>query len=351
MLKVVTFCCLSFWLGLCEISRSDIHRELYDLNIGGKIQDKVLTYSSMTDPVGIASGEYGGHHGLFVSSFRTHSIYFISTEDAGHSNSLVTPQRISGGSDSIDLDGSFGSASFAEPSRMVYDSTCKYLFVSSRRNMHIRVMRMQYHDVQTVMNEENSYLSLGVPSQFTEFPAMDIQSIEGTSLFVTNTKLLYHLTTMDGHHFCDNIIDSPVVTPYYSLSKYMEVNGYNPDTSRLTSVAPDKDRNCLYVAIADNKNVIVKVPMEATLAREYTSIIKLVGVEQHTWGGDTSLQTPPIARNGYAQSGNDVKVTFPMHVQYDAHHDDLYWTECFPFAGDFLLGSLAVRRMNLLSGM
>lgn len=323
------------------------NRYLYDLNLGGLLKDKVVTYSKLNDPVGVTAGVFQGDWGIFTSSFMSHSIYFISGRHAG-SNELQYAQKISGGSDSIDLDGYFGHASYAEPSRLTYDDHCKYLFVGTRRSMKIRVMRMQHGDVKTCQSDGND-LSLGSPPQFTEFPGIDVQSVEGEALYVTNSLQLFKISTADGHNYCDDIITSAVVTEYGSLTRYMEVHGYG-ESARIYSVAPDSDRSCLYVAIGDGKNVILKIPMSSTAARDYASIFKFVGDESVTWSGDTSLQNPPVAINGFAQSSNDVKLAFPMHMQYDSQHNYLYWSECYPFAGEFLLGSLAIRRLSLITG-
>lgn len=326
-------------------------RELYDLYDDGLVRDRVKTYAAITDPVGIVSGHYNGHRGLFVSSFVTHSIYFVSSEHEAHESpdTIENALRISGGSDSIDMDGSFRYASFAEPSRMAYDEHCKMLFVGTRRSMRIRVMRMDHGDVKTCSSEGGEDLSLGSPPQFTEFPGMDVQSDEGRAVYVTNSQQLFKVSTADEHHFCEDIVDKAVVTEYTSLTKYMLMNNYG-DRARVYSVAPDSSRGCLYVVISDEKNVILKIPMESVQGKDYTNIVKLVGDESKTWSGDTSQQNPPISVDGYAQSDTDVKLAFPMHLQFDDEHSLLYWSECFPFAGSFLLGSLAIRRMNLING-
>jgi hypothetical protein len=333
---------------MCVMIQAENERNLYDLNLGGLLKDKVVTYSTLTDPVGITTGVFQGDWGVFASSFMTHSIYFISGQNAG-SNELQRAQKISGGSDSIDLDGYFGHASYAEPSRLTYDDQCKYLFIGTRRSMRIRVMRMQHGDVKTLQSHDGTIVSLGTPPQFTEFPGIDVQVVEGDALYTTNSKQLFKISTNEGSHFCDDIITAAVVTEYTSLTKYMEYHEYS-DSARIYSVAPDNDRACLYVAIGDGKNVILKVPMASTIARNFASIIKFVGDESVTWGGDTSMQNPPVAMNGFAQTSSDVKLAFPMHIQYDGQHNYLYWSEGFPFAGEFLLGSLAVRRLSLING-
>jgi hypothetical protein len=332
-------------------------RILYDLDIGGLVTDSVLTYSTVTDPVGIVVGQYHGYKGLFISSFFTHSIYFLSLDHQGHTKVTMNPVKISGGTDSIDLDGSLSSASYAEPSRMAYDHTCNYLFVATRRTLKIRLLKLGQGVVSTLQGDDDVDISYGQPSQYSLFPGIDIQNIDNRYLFVAVGSKLYRISssssTQSGEaaSFCDSIGTSAVNEEYGSLSKYLEANNYG-DNARVYSVAPDENRGYLYVAICDQKNVILKVPIDTVLARDFTLVVRLLGVESASWFGDTSLQQPPISSNGYAQySGNSaVKLSFPMHLQFDQHNQYLYWSECFPYAGDFLLGSLAIRRLSLITG-
>lgn len=344
---------------LKESHENTHHRILYDLNIGGLITDSVLTYSTVTDPVGIVIGQFHGYKGLFISSFFTHSIYFISLDHQGHTKTTMNPIKISGGSDSIDLDGSLTSASYAEPSRMAFDHTCNYLFVATRRTLKIRLLNLGQGIVTTLQSDGHD-ISYGTPSQYSIFPGIDIQNIDNQYLFIAVGNKLYRiyssLQQQQGHQqqdstsFCSNIATSAINEEYGSVSKYLEYNNYG-DNARVYSVAPDKNRGYLYVAICDQRNLILKVPIDAVMARDYTSIIRLLGVDT-AWSGDTSIQQPPVSSNGYAQqTGNSaVKLAFPMHLQYDEDNQYLYWSECFPYAGDFLLGSLAIRRLSLISG-
>jgi hypothetical protein len=328
-------------------------RILYDLDIGGLITDSVLTYSTITDPVGIVVGQYRGYKGLFISSFFTHSIYFLSLDHQGHTKVTMEPVKISGGSDSIDLDGSLSSASYAEPSRMAFDHSCNYLFVATRRTLKIRLLKLGQGVVSTLQGEDGEDISYGQPSQYSLFPGIDIQNIDNHYLFVAVGNKLYRLSSSNQEiSFCDSIGNSTALSEEYgSLTKYLEANNYG-DNARVYSVAPDENRGYLYVAICDQKNVILKVPIDTVLARDFTLVVRLLGVASFSWFGDTSIQQPPISSNGYAQySGNSaVKLSFPMHLQYDQHNQYLYWSECFPYAGDFLLGSLAIRRLSLISG-
>mmetsp|Transcript_21573 Transcript_21573/g.31371 ORF Transcript_21573/g.31371 Transcript_21573/m.31371 type:complete len:692 (+) Transcript_21573:209-2284(+) len=326
-------------------------RALYDLDLGGKLTDKVLTYSYLSDPVGIATGEYMGNSGIFVSSFLSHSIYFISISNSGHTADVVDPVKISGGEISVDRDGDVADASYAEPSRMVYDYSCNVLFVATRRAMSVRAVNFAFNEVTSLSDEDGEVISFGHPTQISEFPGMDVQAVDGDSLFVTNSRTLYRVSAPEGipdEGYCTNILESPLVVEYASLSTYMSMNGYSED-AYVYSAAPDQSRSCVYVAISSHKNVILKVPFEYSESDDYIHVSRVAGDEGATWLGDTSLQQPPVSINGYAQSSS-VKLAFPMHMQYDNTNQYLYWSECYPYAGEFLLGSLAVRRLSLITG-
>jgi hypothetical protein len=364
---MIQFCCSSSSLSEEHLtphphsqgysSEENPSRILYDLNIGGLVTDSVLTYATLTDPVGIVVGQYQAVKGLFASSFFTHSIYFISLAQSGHTQMAISPVKISGGSDSVDLDGSLRSASYAEPSRMAYDSTCHYLFVTTRRTSKVRLVNLNQGSVTTLRTEDGqSEITYGQPSQYSLFAGLDIQNIDNQYLFVTVGNQLYRLSPADTSvSFCDALSSSSpamINEQYGSVSKYLEMNNYGAN-ARVASVAPDSGRGVLYVAICDQKNVILKVPTDATSARDYLLVSRLLGVESFSWFGDTSTQQPPLSTNGYAQqSGNSaVKLSFPTHLQFDQHNQYLYWSEAFPYAGDFLLGSLAIRRLSLISGL
>jgi hypothetical protein len=321
---------------------------LYDSTLEDDLALKVHTYSTILDPVGITIGEYSNTKGLFVSSFEMNSISFISLEHEGHTRQMEAV-TISGGSYDMDSDGSFDTASFAEPSRLTFDDQCNLLFVVCKKNRVIRVLNFNDETVKTLQTSQDEVLTFESSDQYQlNFPGFDIQGVAGDSLYVTATDMLYRVVVSGNDPFCDSIATAAALISYHSLPYYMQLNSY-PTNSRIYSVLPDASRSLLYIAIGEGKNVILKLPMTAVYSNQYTQITKVVGNEGHTWSGLANMQNPPVAINGIAYE-DSVTLAFPMHLQRDTATDSLFWTECYPYAGEFLLGSLTVRRIALQSG-
>jgi hypothetical protein len=324
-------------------------RFLYDRAREDNLVLKVRTYSTIVDPVGISVGEYANSKGLFVSSFETNSISFISLQHEGHTQQQMEAVTISGGTYNIDSDGSFDTASFAEPSRLTFDDKCQLLFVVCKKNRVIRVLNFKNQSVQTLHTDQDTVLTFASSDQYQlNFPDFDIQSVAGDSLYVTDTTTLYRVVASDQEDYCDSIASSATLAPYYSLSHYMQIHEY-PSNARIFSVLPDEARSFLYVAIGEGKNVILRIPMDAVYSNQYASIAKIVGNEGSSWSGLATTQTPPVATNGNAYQ-DITTLAFPMHLQMDRDTDSLFWTECYPYVGEFLLGSLTVRRLGLSTG-
>lgn len=323
-------------------------RQLYDAALEDDLALKVLTYSTIVDPVGITVGEYYGKKGLFVTSFEMHSIFFISLQHDGHTRKMEAV-RVSGSSYNIDVDGTFETASYAQPSRLAYDQQCNLLFVACKKSRVIRVLNFRTRSVTTLQADQESVITFASSDQYqSNLPGLDIHSVAGNSLYVTDTTSLYRVVVSGTDPYCDSIATSAALIPYHSLAYYFSVHGY-PDNSRITSVLPDQTRQVLFVAISEGKNVILKVPMASIYNNQFSDIVKLVGNEGLSWSGSTTTQFPPVATNGVAWQA-EVTLAFPMHLQLNEPGSVLFWTECYPYAGEFLLGSLAVRRMSLSSG-
>lgn len=324
-------------------------RLLYESISDGQKAQRVLTYSRITDPVGLVVGDYEGVRGLFVSSFQTHSISFVSLEHGGHTRS-VEAEVVVGGTYGVDYDGSFGEASLAEPSRMSFDSQCQILFVACKKNRVIRALDFNSRRVSTLQRKGGDKLTFSRHDQYQhDIPGFDVQSIEGDSIFISD---LFSLTRVivDEAPYCEHIVEEAVIVEYHSLTFYMNLNDY-PSNAVIHSILPDITRECIYVAISVGVNVVLKVPLSASYNNQYTEIEKLVGNDKVKWNGVTTSQLPPVAQNGNVHSKNDnVTLAFPMHLQYDSRHNYLLWTECFPYVDDYFLGSLTVRRMSMSTG-
>lgn len=324
-------------------------RSLYDHSIEDNLALKVHTYATMVDPVGIAVGEYLDVKGLFVSSYQMNAISFISLQHYGHTKEMET-ETISGGVYNIDSDGDINTASYAEPTRLSYDKECKMLFVACNRNKVIRVLNFKDNTVSTLQTDQNDIVTFESSGLYQlSLPGFDIQSVAGDSLYVTDMTQLHRVVSTAHESYCDSIASSAALITYHSLAYYMQLHEY-PSNSRISSVVPVEGKNMLYVAISDGMNVILTVPTGAVYSNQHADISRLVGNAGLSWSGLTNTQYPPVATNGYAREGA-VTLAFPMHLQLCGDGRTLWWTECFPYAGEFLLGSLAVRRIDIDSGM
>ena len=326
------------------------HRKLYDHSLDDTdiFALKVQTYSTLVDPVGITTGEYDNTKGLFVSSYQSNTISFISLEHNGYTK-LMESNVISGGIYNMDTDGEIDTATYSEPTRLAYDHQCGLLFVACKGNKVIRVINFKDNLVSTLQTDQGDTITFSGSDQYQlSLPGFDIHSVDGDSLYVTDTTILQRVVTSSEEPYCESITSSAALISYHSLSYYMQLHEY-PSNSRINSVLLDERRNVIYVAISEGKNVILKVPTSAIYSNQYGDISCLVGNEGLSWSGMTNTQFPPIATNGYA-SGGSVTLAFPMHLEMSGDSNTLFWTECFPYAGEFLLGSLAVRRIDLDDG-
>ena len=327
------------------ITRQLYDEEYYDHNMALMVH----TYSTIQDPVGIVVGEYEHQKGLFVSSNAKSKIYFVSLDHGGHTRTMGAT-TVAGSTFSYDSDGDFDTATFSEPSRMTYDEQCQLLFVMSKKNRIIRVLDFRDHSVKTVRSNQDEAITFARTSLFEEnFPSYDIQGVAGDSLYVAATSALYRVVVNGDEPYCDSITTAAALIPYHSLGSYLQMHNY-PSNARIVSVLPDSSRSYLYVAISGGKNVILRVPMSSVYSNQYADIHKIVGNEGSSWNGIAATQNPPVAVNGFAYQ-DSVSVSFPMHLQKDDKSDTLYWTECYPYADSFLLGSLTVRRISLTTGM
>lgn len=294
----------------------------------------VSTLVTFHDPIGIEWGKYNGYDGVFVSSFSSHSIKFLYE----HNSRVVSANIISNSADNID--GSLSHGSVADPSRMFYDDTIHTLFVASRRDSTIRVIDLNSHTISTMQSQSQQIVDFGDPSQYSEFPGMDVQGISGQGLFVSDTTSVYAI----GADNYRDISTSASISKYSSVTRFMEINNYQD--MRIYSIAPDSNHHLLYISVSHSNNVILSVPISAYEGSHYIDVVQVAG-SSIAWSGSTDLQSPPRAEDGYF---NAASLAFPMHLRYHRSTNSLYWSEAYPYVGDYLLGSLAIRKMTLSSG-
>jgi hypothetical protein len=301
---------------------------------------------NISNPSGVEMGNYKGVYGCFVSSSKLQAIYFIDATTNSHT--LVAGTPYIGGSS----DGQLLHSTFNGPTRMAYDSANLRLFVAERRSGQLRMLDFSSDQTKTLLSPEYSVIRFERTVQSSSiFPGLDVQ-ISGHVLFVVDTLKLYSVSSASGD--LKDITSGAVVSEYTSLTDYFNINGYPISAtlrSCIYSVAPDEKRRVLYVAVSYAKNVILRVPMN--IAELYTAISVLAGDESVTYNGNTGGYTPPASINGnILDSPSTVRLAFPVHLRLVGDSSTLLFSEAYPTTvyGDFLFGSLTVRRISIDSG-
>lgn len=301
---------------------------------------------NISNPSGVEMGYYKGKYGCFVTSPKLQAIYFVDITTYTHALVAGTPY-ISGS-----FDGQLLHSTFEGPTRMAYDATNLRLFVTERKSGLVRVLDFVSDQTKALVSPDNSIIRFERTVQSSSiFPGLDIQ-ISGSNLFVVDTLKLYSISSASSN--LNDISNGAVVKEYTSLTDYFNMNAYPISAtlrSCIYSVAPDEKRKVLYVGVSYAKNVILRVPMN--IAEPYTSISVLAGDDSVTYHGNTGGYSPPTSNNGNIyDTPSSVRLAFPVHVRLVGDTSTLLFAEAYPTTdfGDFLFGSLTIRRLDIESG-
>lgn len=305
--------------------------------VSSQYQEVVHTVADIEDPVGLAYGVFNGDSGLFVSSFSLHDVFFFTHEQLSKYSPVHHPaltRIVSGGQNDVNIDGSFDTASFADPSRMDYDEERNVLYVASRLTMTIREVDFNSKVVSTISDNSGTELMFSLSdSHFSDFPGLDIQLSNSELMFVANSKEVFKITR-DGSVYQKIKFDS--------VDEYLKYKDYPYSACNIYSVAPDNRNKILYITVSEAKNVILRVPFGRTNELEAPYVLLVTGVEQHTWDG---LGTAfPSIISGTSEA---TVLGMPMHLQYDAVDNLLIWSEGVPAMDGVMVGSLMIRQLDL----
>lgn len=321
----------------------------YDLNLPNNLLNNVTTVTrGLSTPIGLDIGKYQGNNGLFVTSFSDSNIRFITTnptcETLGNCPSVVIAGSTSGTTGFSD--GAFTSATFSDPSRILFVEELNVLLVTDRGNGFVRYLSFDDRQVRKMSTAGYGLPVILVANAVSDsFPEMDVKRY-GNYFYLSDSRFVYNITGEDGT--LRGALDNGVLSQYTSLKKWQLLNDYDISTKKIyiSSIAIDSRREVIYVAYTFTRNAIVQMPIRCRSSSDIT-ILSTDGVVYNI------PQSYPRPRNGNIFSSpisGYALFTFPMHLQYDGGDDVLYWTEAYAHlatgSATGALGALAVRRLK-----
>lgn len=321
---------------------------LYDLNLpNNKLVNVSTIIRNINRPVGIATGYFNNKPGVFVTSFVTSDIRFIETntacEAAGNCQSIL----VAGTGLSGYKNGSLTTATFSDPSRMVYIEDFNILVITDRANGYIRYIKFDSDFVGTMTSSDGKKISILANTRPDNQPGTDIK-YHNNYLYVTDGINVYNITGSDGKI---NSFTSAVLRKYDALRQWQIVNDYDSSNRKIyiTSIAINSNKKVMYVSYTQSRSALVTVPLNC----KSPSDISILYSDGILWDSDKIFTVGyPIPRNGNIFSSpvsGRALVTYPMHMYYDSQADILYWTEIFSHlsAGPSVgaLGAVALRRL------
>lgn len=348
---------LLFQLLLCGLSGVAAFvaasRELYIDNTDLARVEVSTSYNGLSFAYGVTSGEFEGKGGLFVSAFKPPAVYFMDTSNGCEDDASCSLTQLVGSGVAGITNGKFTgdggvTASISDPSRMAFSAALNVVFVMDRTNGLIRYMNLATRTVGTLT-------SAGQPIQIygsrlpDNNPELDIK-ISGEFLYVSDSSWIYNVTGTDGT--LAGALSNAVITPYHALKAWQISNGYERTQKvYLTSLAVNEAAGVIYVSYTYRRHAIVVVPIGVSSSADITVLVsdnvlwnpvQTVPISVDTSVGGTIDDAPPTGKS---------YVTFPMHMQYDADTNTIFFLEVFAHfsSGTILgaLGSVAVRRLRL----
>lgn len=330
-----------------------INRSLYDLNLpDNKIVNVSTIIRDVNKPVGIASGYFNNKPGVFVTSFVTSDIRFIETttacEAAGNCESVL----VAGTGFSGYKNGSLETATFSDPSRMVYLEEHNILVITDRANGYIRYINFNSDFVGTMTKSDGTKISILSNTRPDNQPGTDIKYFNNY-FYVTDGINVYNITGKNED--VTKSFNSAIIKKYDTLRQWQLKNDYDSSNRKIyiTSVEINSNRKVLYVSYTQSRSALVILPLNCKNYNEIT-ILYSDGI---LWDSDKIFTIGyPKPRNGNLYSTpvtGYALVTYPMHMYYDNKNDILYWTEIYSqlSSGTSVgaLGAVALKRLNFLT--
>lgn len=344
-----------YFLSFCFISSSlsHINRSLYDFNLpDNKIVNVSTIIRGVNRPVGIATGYFNNKAGIFVTSFVTSDIRFIETtaacEFAGNCQSIL----VAGTGLSGFKNGSLETATFSDPSRMVYIEEHNILVITDRANGYIRYINFDSDFVGTMVKSNGEKVTILANTRPDNQPGTDIKYYNNY-LYVTDGINVYNITGKNSD--IKQSFNSAIIKKYDTLRKWQVNNDYDSSNRKIyiTSIEINSNRNVLYVSYTQSRSALVILPINCQNSNQIT-ILYSDGI---LWDSDKIFTVGyPKPRNGNLYSASVTGyalVTYPMHMYYDNKNDILYWTEIYSqlSSGTSVgaLGAVALKRLKFLT--
>jgi hypothetical protein len=319
----------------------------YDLDLPDYQLVNVTTVTrGLATPIGVQIGTYQGQQGLFVTSFSESNIRFITTTSSCETRGNCPSVVVAGSGASGVTDGAFLTASFFDPSRILYVEELNVLIVTDRSSGYVRYLSFDDNQVRTMRTSEYGLPVVLVGNAVSDsFPEMDVKRYQNYFYFC-DTRFVYNMTGADGS--LRGALDNGILTQYTALKKWQLANDYDISTKKvyISSIEIDSKRQVIYVAFTFTRSAIVQMPLNCRGISDI-SIFSTDGIAYNI------PQTYPKPRNGNIFSSpisGFALFTFPMAMHYDAGDDVLYWTEAYAHlatgSASGALGALAVRRVK-----
>lgn len=321
-------------------------RSLYETDLfPNEIVAVSTTFKGIPNIAGVACGYYNSAEGVFASSFTTSKIYFVATNTNCEKSNTCSAVTVAGSTVDELNDGNFDSASFSDPSRMVYLHDLQMLYVTDRANGLIRFLNLATKVVGTVKYASGAKVYVVGGSIANNNPEIDIKR-SGDYLYISDSRYVYNMTGVDGS--LSSVNNNAKLSRYDLLTTWQKANSYDISTVKvfISSIAINEVEGCMYVAYTFSRSAIIKMPIQLSSSSD---IVKMIT-------DDVVYSIPqsyPIPRNGLLSSATVSGfslVTFPMNMYYDSNDNVLYWVESYAHlaAGTVsgALGAIAVRRLR-----
>jgi hypothetical protein len=333
---------------------------LYDLNLpDNKIINVSTIIRGVNRPIGIATGSYQNKKGIYMTSFVTSDIRFIETNSACEFTGTCQSILVAGTGFSGYKNGSLATATFSDPSRLVYVEEHNVLFITDRATGYIRYIDFNSNYVGTMTQSDGTKISILPNTRPDNQPGTDIK-YSNNYLYLTDGINVYNLTgsqTQTDSQLTSSY-SSAILTSYSTLRQWQIINDYDSSNRKIyiTSIAINSNKQVMYVSYALSRNALVTVPLHCKSSTE----ISILYSDNILWDSDKlfSIGYPKPANGNLYTSPSVIGtgfalVTYPMHLHYNHKDDTLYWTEIYSHLSSGTsvgaLGAVAIRRLNFLT--
>ena len=313
----------------------------------------VSTIGTYPDPFGryvkgVESGVYNGQNGIFFTVGV--SLCFLP-ESVGiypmafrYKSALVI---LSHTADAIPVDGLFSSklTSLGLTGRMTFDKTKSRLFLAtkdftdaSQVSYFIRLIDFNRQNVSTLIDIQGNRHKVIANNYVSNFDFISVSlSLSGQTLYVSDGLMLYNMT-----HIAGKSNETFTFNRYTTLDEFYQSKSWSTSSIWITGIVAVTSRNAIFVTIANNINVLMRISMNPSSINDITV---LAGDSSRKFDGISFLPS----KNGFV--GNNpagATLFFPSHITVDSTEGSLYFVEGALY-GVFHVGSRTVRKYSFVN--